>query len=62
MEIFKVVCGIMALGFIVYIPIWRNWRWNFGCKMLEKIEKSLQILLEIAPETQELTDLKSISE
>ena len=59
---FKVVCGIMALGFIVYIPIWRKWRWAFGCKILEKIEKSLQILLEIAPETQLLNDEKSISE
>lgn len=40
----------MALGFLVYIPIWRKWRWNMGCILLEKIERTLQILLEIAPE------------
>ena len=62
LKMVKILCGIIALGFIEYIPIRRHWRLAYGCKMLEKIEKSLQILFGIAPETHEWNDEKSIQE
>ena len=56
----KVICGLIALGLILYIPIWRQRRCAHGCKMLEKTEKSLEIP-GIAPVTHELNDKKSIT-
>ena len=46
----KVVCGTIALGLVVYVPLKLGWSIKPVVKVLDWLEARLQILLGIVPD------------
>ncbi|CAG5097298.1 Oidioi.mRNA.OKI2018_I69.XSR.g15013.t1.cds [Oikopleura dioica] len=46
---YLVVCGIIAAGLLIYIPLRLEFSFSLGVRAINWIEKQLQLLLEVAP-------------